>query len=111
MRVLLDVTAVPADRGGVGRYVDELIPELVGQGIDLVLVVQVRDVGHYRRLVPEAQVIPAPSRITSRLARMLWEQVRLPVLIRRVKPDVVHSPHYTMPLLTGVPVVDRKSVV
>ena len=104
MRVLLDATAVPADRGGVGRYVDELVPELVAQGIDLVLVVQTRDVGHYRHLVPGAQIVAAPPRIASRPVRMLWEQVGLPALIRRVKPDILHSPHYTLP-------VDRKSVV
>ena len=105
MRVLLDATAVPADRGGVGRYVDEVAPELVAQGVDLVLVVQSRDVDHYRRLVPSARVVAAPSRIASRPVRMLWEQIGLPILIRKVKPDVLHSPHYTLPLLAGVPVV------
>ena len=105
MRVLLDATAVPADRGGVGRYVDELAPELVAAGVELLIVVQARDVGHYQGLLPGAQVIPAPARITSRPVRMLWEQVGLPALVRRVKPDVLHSPHYTLPLLAGVPVV------
>ena len=28
VRVLLDGTAIPADLGGVGRYVDDLVPEL-----------------------------------------------------------------------------------
>ncbi|TKR23665.1 glycosyltransferase family 4 protein, partial [Cellulomonas hominis] len=27
-RVLVDATAIPADRGGVGRYVDDLLPAL-----------------------------------------------------------------------------------
>ena len=105
MRVLLDATAVPADRGGVGRYVDELAPELVRAGVTLALVVQRRDVEHYTRLVPGATVIPAPVWISRRLVRMVWEQTGLVSLIRRVRPDVVHSPHYTMPLLTRVPVV------
>lgn len=105
MRVLLDATAVPADRGGVGRYVDELAPELVACGVDLILVVQSRDVGHYSRLVPGAQIVAAPARITSRPIRMAWEQVGLPALVRKLKPDVLHSPHYTLPILAGVPVV------
>ncbi|MDI5943454.1 glycosyltransferase family 1 protein, partial [Micromonospora sp. DH15] len=36
-RVLIDATSVPADRGGVGRYVDGLLGALgkvCGQGID-----------------------------------------------------------------------------
>lgn len=36
---------------------------------------------------------------------MLWEQIGLPGLVRRLRPDVLHSPHYTMPLLVKVPVV------
>ena len=105
MRVLLDATAVPADRGGVGRYVDELAPELIAAGVDLVVVVQSRDLQHYESLLPGARVIAAPAHAANRLVRMLWEQVGLPALIRRVKPDVLHSPHYTLPLLAGVPVV------
>jgi glycosyltransferase involved in cell wall biosynthesis len=105
VRVLLDATAVPADRGGVGRYVDELAPELVAAGVSLVLVVQVRDVEHYERLVPGATVVAAPAWVARRPARLAWEQVGLPALVRRLKPDVLHSPHYTMPLLTRTPVV------
>ena len=105
MRVLIDCTAVPADRGGVGRYVDELAPELAAAGVDLALVVQRRDVDHYTRLVPRARVIAAPARITSRPVRMLWEQIGLPLLIRKIRPDVLHSPHYTLPVLARVPVV------
>ena len=40
IRVLLDGTAIPADLGGVGRYVDDLVPELVEQGVDLTRAVQ-----------------------------------------------------------------------
>lgn len=105
MRVLIDATAVPADRGGVGRYVDELVPELVAAGVELALVVQRRDVDHYTRLAPTASVIPAPRRIARRPVRMVWEQIGLPLLIRKVKPEILHSPHYTLPLLARVPVV------
>jgi glycosyltransferase involved in cell wall biosynthesis len=105
LRVLLDATAVPADRGGVGRYVDELVPELATAALDLVLVVQPRDVEHYRQLAPGARVVAAPAWIARRPARLLWEQTGLPALVRAIKPDVVHSPHYTMPLLTRTPVV------
>lgn len=105
MRVLIDATAVPADRGGVGRYVDELVPELDRAGTDLVLVVQARDVAHYRALAPGARVVAAPAPVARRPVRLLWEQVALPRLARRVRADVVHSPHYTMPLAARTPVV------
>ncbi|WP_454043155.1 glycosyltransferase family 4 protein [Cellulosimicrobium sp. Marseille-Q8652] len=105
MRVLLDATAVPADRGGVGRYVDELVPELVAAGVDLVLAVQQRDVELFARVAPAADLVPAPSAVARRAARIAWEQSGLPALVRSVRPDVVHSPHYTLPLVTGAPTV------
>jgi glycosyltransferase involved in cell wall biosynthesis len=105
MRVLLDATAVPVDRGGVGRYVDELAPELVRVGADLVLAVQARDADHYGRLVPAAEIVLAPAAASRRSVRMAWEQVGLPAVVRSLRPDVVHSPHYTMPVLARVPVV------
>lgn len=104
MRVLLDATAVPANRGGVGRYVDELAPELANAGLDLVMAVQERDVEGYAQLVPNAELVAAPEWAARRPIRMAWEQVGLPAVIRQVRPDVLHSPHYTMPLQAGVPV-------
>lgn len=106
MRVLLDATAVPVDRGGVGRYVDELVPELDRLGADLVLAVQQRDVAHYRALAPSARVIAAPGVASRRPVRMVWEQTGLPLLAARVRADVIHSPHYTLPVLVARRVVD-----
>ena len=37
----------------------------------------------------------------TRAARLVWEQVTLPRLVTRLGVDVVHSPHYTMPLATA----------
>lgn len=93
VRVLVDATAIPADRGGVGRYVDALLPPLVAQGVDLVVACQVRDVKATSALVPTAEVVAAPSRAASRPVRMAWEQAGLPRLVRRTGATVLHSPH------------------
>lgn len=105
MRILLDATAIPVDRGGVGRYVDELLPALARQGVDLVVVCQPRDTGTVAGLVPQAEVVTAPGGIERRAARLVWEQTHLPRLARSVRADVLHSPHYTMPRTGSVPVV------
>ncbi|OLT55465.1 glycosyl transferase family 1 [Cellulosimicrobium sp. CUA-896] len=105
MRVLLDATAVPADRGGVGRYVDELVPELAAAGADLVIAAQHRDADLYADAAPSVEVVAAPRSLERREVRMAWEQVGLPALVRRVRADVLHSPHYTMPRGVSVPVV------
>jgi glycosyltransferase involved in cell wall biosynthesis len=42
--------------------------------------------------------VAAPARVERVLNRMIWEQLSLPRLARRLGVDVVHSPHYTFPL-------------
>jgi glycosyltransferase involved in cell wall biosynthesis len=100
--VLVDATAVPADRGGVGRYVDSLVAALDEDGARLCVVCQPRDEGLYTGLAPHARVMPAAEQVASRSARLTWEQTTLPVLARRLGAQVVHSPHYTMPLANPV---------
>lgn len=104
-RILVDATAVPENRGGVGRYVDQLLPALDARGANLAVVCQPRDLEYYGRLAPSAQVVAGPARITGRPARLAWEQTGLPRLAERVGAGVLHCPHYTMPLRSNVPVV------
>jgi glycosyltransferase involved in cell wall biosynthesis len=105
LRVLVDATAVPADRGGVGRYVDALLPALADLGVELSVVCQPRDVRLVSELVPSADVVVASPQVSRRPVRLLWEQWALPGVVRRVQADVLLSPHYTMPRRAGVPVV------
>src|SRR3954454_11343919 len=104
-RIMVDATAVPENRGGVGRYVDQLIPALDALHADLVVVCQPRDLEHYGKLAPTGDVVTAPESTASRPARLAWEQTGLPRLAERVGAEVIHSPHYTMPLRSRVPVV------
>jgi glycosyltransferase involved in cell wall biosynthesis len=99
--VLIDATAVPADRGGVGRYVDSLVQALDQDGAPVTVVCQPRDVRLYHRLAPGSRIVPAGPSTVTRTARLVWEQTTLPALVRRLGVDVVHSPHYTMPLSTS----------
>jgi glycosyltransferase involved in cell wall biosynthesis len=104
-RVLVDATAVPENRGGVGRYVDQLIPALDAAGADLAVVCRPADAEHYGKLAPCADVAAAPESTARRPARLAWEQVGLPRLADQLRAEVIHSPHYTMPLRSRVPVV------
>lgn len=96
--MLIDATAVPADRGGVGRYVDSLAAALDADGARLTMVCQPRDAALYGQLAPHARVVPTAASTATRTARLTWEQTTLPMLVRRLGVDVVHSPHYTLPL-------------
>jgi glycosyltransferase involved in cell wall biosynthesis len=102
VRVLLDVSAVPARPVGAGMYTVALASGLSARdGIDLHLLTRRDDTDRWRDLASTATVhASAPSR---RPARLAWEQARGPALAERVRPDVWHGPHYTMPLRTSVP--------
>jgi glycosyltransferase involved in cell wall biosynthesis len=104
-RVLVDATAVPADRGALGRYVDGLIAALVAAGADLAVACQRADEERYARLVPGANIVAAPTAIAHRPARLAWEQTGLPLVAQQVNADVIHAPHYSMPLRPPTPTV------
>ncbi|MGI8417178.1 MAG: glycosyltransferase family 4 protein [Nakamurella sp.] len=104
LRVLLDASAMPAARGGVGRYVEKLAGAL-DSDVDLTIVCQARDAEDFGARAPSSDVVSLSRRLAPRPARLAWEQTGLPFLARRRKADVVHSPHYTMPLQSPVPVV------
>jgi glycosyltransferase involved in cell wall biosynthesis len=106
-RVLVDATSVPADRGGVGRYVDGLLGVLGragGGGVELIVVGQRTDAERYTRLLPGAEVLAAPAAVSHRPARLAWEQTGLPLLAQQVGAQVLHSPFYTCPLRASCPV-------
>jgi glycosyltransferase involved in cell wall biosynthesis len=104
-RVLVDATAVPADRGALGRYVDGLVIALEAAGADLALACQRADEERYGRLVPGARIVAGPTAISHRPARLAWEQTGLPLVAQQVNADVIHAPHYSMPLRPGAPTV------
>ena len=100
MRVLVDATALPENRGGVGRYVDELVERLPALGIEVYAACQPRDADQYATWLGADHVEVPPGWAGRPAPRLLWEQEGLPLVARRIRPDVLHSPHYTMPLVT-----------
>jgi glycosyltransferase involved in cell wall biosynthesis len=104
-RVLIDASAVPADRGGLGRYVDGLLAALEKLDADLAVVCQRVDAERYGRLVPAAQIVAGPASLTNRTARIAWEQTGLPLVAEHVAAKVIHAPNYSVPMRPGRPVV------
>src|ERR1019366_6613995 len=92
-RVLVDATAVPADRGALGRYVDGLVIALEAAGADLALACQRADEERYGRLVPGARVVAGPTAIAHRPARLAWEQSGLPLVAQQLNADGIHAAH------------------
>jgi glycosyltransferase involved in cell wall biosynthesis len=105
LRVLVDATDVPTDRGALGRYVDGLVGALGGAGADLAVACQRADEERYRRLAPAATIVSGPVGLGHRTERLAWEQSGLPVVAEQVGADVLHMPYFSMPLRPGVPTV------
>ncbi|WP_067454076.1 glycosyltransferase family 4 protein [Actinomadura macra] len=104
-RILLDATAVPADRGGLGRYVDGLLAALHAEGADLAVACQRADEERYGELAPGARIVAGPAALAHRASRLAWEQSGLPYVAEAVAADVIHLPTYTMPVSASLPTV------
>jgi len=104
VRLLLDVSAIPARPVGAGVYVLNLDRALEALGeADLHLLAR-RDDGHrWAGLAPRAICHPVVP--TSRPARLAWEQARAGAFAARLGIEVWHGPHYTAPLVLGCPSV------
>ena len=102
MRLLIDVSAVPARPAGAGVYVVNLVRALaaldaVRSGdVDLHLLTRRDDHDRWAALAQDAAVHAAVPPV--RPARLVWEQTRAGALARRLGVDVWHGPHYTLPL-------------
>jgi len=105
LRVLVDATDVPTDRGALGRYVDGLIGALAGTDVDLAVACQRADEDRYGRLAQGAAIVAGPVGLGHRSERHAWEQTGLPVVAEQVGADVIHMPNYSMPLRPGLPTV------
>lgn len=101
MRVLVDASAIPADRGGVGRYVDEVLDHLGDAGAATHVICQRRDAERYAAM-RGAAVHPLPKVLERRALRLGWEQSGLPA--RTLSGvDVLWSPHYTTAVAARIP--------
>ncbi len=104
LRVALDATAIPGQRVGAGVYVAELLKAMHVLDLDLHVFVNDRDAAEFGSMLPRATMHTVA--LTNRIARLLWAHSVLPMRVRRIRPDVFHGPHYTLPGR-----LDRPSVV
>lgn len=102
MRVLLDVSAIPARPVGAGVYVVNIARALADRpGLPLALLTRRDDEDRWQEIAPGATVLPlVPNR---RPSRLLWEQLNGSRVARHF--DVWHGPHYTLPLRSSTPAV------
>jgi glycosyltransferase involved in cell wall biosynthesis len=100
MRIAIDATALPFRHRGAANYITHLIAHLPGvdDRNEYVVLCKTKDVA----VLPSGpRVSLVPVALTTRPQRLLWEQLVLPSVLRRLRIDVLHSPHFSAPIVTG----------
>ena len=103
MKVALDVSSVPVQVAGAGRYVRELARRLPARGVETTLVSRRGDAARWSACSPGSTVAPLVP--DARLARLVFEVLWLGSSTPARRADVWHGPHYTMPHRVSTPVV------
>jgi glycosyltransferase involved in cell wall biosynthesis len=100
LALALDVSAIPEAPGGVGRYTMALARGLAGRAdVGLTLIARTSDEERWH--LPGARVRACVP--DSRPARLAFEQIGLPAVLRAAAVQLHHGPHYTMPARAPVP--------
>jgi glycosyltransferase involved in cell wall biosynthesis len=101
MRVAIDTRKI--HDFGIGTYIRNLLRQLarIDRDTEYVLLCREPDLGIAAQLGPNFRSVREPSPNYS-----LREQVHVPWVLRRERPDVYHAPHYVLP-----PAVRCRSVV
>lgn len=98
LRVGIDASALPPERTGVANYLYGLLRGLARVDSDSQYVVFAQP-GHIARLsIDRPNFVFEAVDLPQRGLRLAWEQVTLPRRVSAHGLDVLHSPHYTMPL-------------
>jgi glycosyltransferase involved in cell wall biosynthesis len=94
MRIVLDFRIFGPERGGLGRYNEKLLLNLVK--LDLVN-------EYIVLLYDENYKLTLPKNFKIKIVKYRWysvaEQIFLPFILYRLKPDLVHFPHFNVPVL------------
>ena len=105
MTILIDFTQIPRERTGVGVYAEHLLrelPSLLGAQDRLIVLLQSDEAAVPAMLhgvSHPVQTVTIPARpFRNRVALLLFEQCLLPLLLLRLRVNLVHSLHYTHPL-------------
>ena len=98
---------LPGEVGGSETYLLETLRALARRPDkpDVVLFSNAENDGRLRAAFPAAEVVATQVGATNRVARILAEQLQLPVLAKRARIDVLWSPGYTAPAFCSCPQV------
>lgn len=102
-KIAFDARMYGLSHAGIGRYIKNLLInlKLLINNYELILLVNNDEVEEIKKdLGSEIDYVLAKSDHYS-----FREQVEIPRILNKIKPDLVHFPHFNAPLLTPIPFV------
>ena len=100
MRVGMDVTALPLQLFGAGNYIANLTQTLIRTDPENDYFIFSKP-EQAELFVGGARAKVVRPGLPTRVHRIVWEQTLFPLLVRRYRLDVLHSPHYTTPVVAS----------
>lgn len=95
MKLLLDARFWRKETGGISRYSQQLLNELLKLGTDDQFHVLIRDLDEDQFTIKDRRVT---KHVTSISHYSVAEQLKLPGFIRTIKPDLVHFLNFNQPI-------------
>ncbi len=95
-KIVFDARMYGLEHAGIGRYILSLLKNTKTQKLkfELILLVNKSKVEEIKDdLGSQFKYVPVKSRHYS-----LFEQIEIPWVLRRIKPDLVHFPHFNAPI-------------
>ncbi|MCL5675835.1 MAG: glycosyltransferase family 4 protein [Patescibacteria group bacterium] len=102
MRIVIDARMYGVKHAGIGRYVQNLVSEILKQDREnnYVLLVRKEDSNSIKYLVDSSKYPRKPKLLIAEARHYsLKEQILIPWLLWHERPDLVHFPHFNVPIL------------
>jgi glycosyltransferase involved in cell wall biosynthesis len=96
MRVGISTSVIQRGKSGVGQYVFALLRALLSgtHQHKFVLFVLEEDLPLFAFAKDKAEIVAVPEKFRPPVKNILWHQTRLPMLVRKLRLDVLHIPSY-----------------
>lgn len=97
MKILIDARMYGLENSGIGRYLINLTKELINRKTEDQFVILLR-----KKYFDQLKFPKGWKKVLAEFSHYsLAEQIMLPLIIFKEKPDLVHFPHFNVPFLTN----------
>lgn len=100
VRIAINTLGPSKIKAGIGNYVVNLVKELSKLDIknEYVILANSDNAEFFTTNNPNFKTITLPNYTRTKFLRILWEQFKLPKLLRQMGIDILHSPGFIAPL-------------